>query len=212
MQPWIKRLVIVAVGLAVLGLLVLLGLRFFGKAEPSETGNANTPSAGLPSSDGIPSSGNANSPGATGGVDGPRILIDAPFQKKATEQEVLEQQLLVTARDFAERYGSYSTEGDFANLETLLSVMTPTFRAQTEALIEKNRTANVGAFIGVTTKALSAKPQGTVSASSPVVVRVSTQRTTKKDGTASITYETLSLTMTHSSGVWMVSAASWKTP
>ncbi len=211
MQPWIKRLVIVVVGLVILVLLVLLGIRFFGTAQPTDIVNTNTPAAGFPGSDGVPSSGNANVP-TTGGVDGPRILINSPFRKKATDQEVLEQQLLVAARDFAERYGSYSTEGDFANLETLLPVMMPTLRAQTEALIAKNRAASAVSFIGVTTKALSAKPQTAVSANVPVAVRVATQRTTKKDGTSTVSYETLVLTMTHDAGIWKVSAAAWKTP
>ncbi len=211
MQPWIKRLVIVVVGLVILALLVLLGIRFFGNAQPTETVNTNTPAAGLPGNNGVPSSGNVNTP-TTGGVDGPRILIDSPVRKQATDQEVLEQALLVAARDFAERYGSYSTEGDFANLETLLPVMMPTLRTQTEALIEKNRAASAVSFIGVTTKALSAKPQGTVNAVAPVTVRVATQRTTKKDGVSTVSYETLVLTMAHDAGIWKVSAATWKTP
>lgn len=210
MQPWIKRIVIVVVGLIVLALLVLLGIRFFGTAQPTETLNTNTPTAGFPGSGGVPSSGNANVP-TTGGVEGPRILIDSPIRKKATEQEMLEQTLLVAARDFAERYGSYSTEGDFANLETLLPSMTDSFRTQTEALIEKNRAATTVSFLGVTTKVLSAKPQGAVSASAPVTVRVETQRTSKKEGTSTVTYETLVLTMAHDTGVWKVSAAVWQT-
>ena len=50
---------------------------------------------------------------------------------------------------FAERYGSYSNQGDFQNLRDLLPVMTSKYRTQTEASLATAASLGVRIFITI---------------------------------------------------------------
>jgi hypothetical protein len=184
-------------------------VRFFGPKEavPGETAATGTTS-GLPSSPGLPEAG-TTAEVAAGGQ--PALTFTLPTIVRASAEEVLVNELTIAARDFAERYGSYSTDGDFRNLETLLPSMTDVFAAETRDTIARGRaSASAGAFVGVTTKALSVRPEGVISAEGPVSVTVVAQRTAVGGSSPGVSYEELDLVMRYTDGVWKTASAAWR--
>ena len=206
-----KRIAIIAAAIAVVALLLTLVFRIFfapDRRASKEEVESGTGSLGE-SSD---LQGGTQAPGIGGerGATGPRILIQPIERPRVTDEERLLHTLAIAARDFAERYGSYSTEGDFANLETLLPIMTGALLRETKALIAKNSVSSASVpFLGITTKALSEKPIGPVAAGAAATVAVLTQRTQETDDHTTIRYETLTLTLLEENGVWKVSGATW---
>ena len=210
MNPLMKKIFL---GLVVVLLMATVGvvvLRFLQKPAGKENGEPSTTKNTLPTSGNLPSSGQGGALQGGQASDG-AVFIPSPIPQQATEEQVLLQKLTITARDFTERYGSYSTEGDFANLEALLPVMTARFRNQTQTVIEKNKAQQQAAqFVGVTTKALSVKPEGQISADTPASVLVQSQQTTSKSGTSEVSYATLALTLVYNGALWKVDTATWQ--
>lgn len=119
-------------------------------------------------------------------------------------------QLAVT---FAERYGSFSSEGNYVNLTDLSPVMTEQYRRQTERDIIRRRAAPSPAeFSSVTTVALHAEveiPNG--EASTAATARVTTQRTAVSGSQAPRTYrQALTVHLRKVSGDWRVDGAEWE--
>lgn len=200
-----KILIAVLVVLAVAAAVVII-LKFFVAKPAAPAENANEPAAGA-----LPAS-NANRPttGVSANVSSGAGMAQYFKPREASDEEKLLTALRVAARDFAERYGSYSSDGNSANLEALLPVMSDSFRSQTETVIAKNRALPPGGFVGVTTRALSARPSGTISADAPARVIVSTQRTENSGGKITVSYRDLELTFRYIQGVWKADGAVWR--
>lgn len=112
------------------------------------------------------------------------------------------------AMTFAERYGSYSTESDFANLKDVLVLMSAALRASTENFIATAKASNE--YYGVTTNVLSITV--TSSTADAGTVEVSTQRNESKGSpqASEISYQKLLLNCVKEGGVWKVNSATWQ--
>jgi hypothetical protein len=209
MNAMVRRLLIVLAGILLAIAVVLYVLQYLQReAAPLAEAPANTaPSGVLPSAGSLPTA-----PGGTAAVNVPAAAPAEPAQPpQASEEELLTRSLVVAARDFTERYGSYSSEGEFRNLEALLPVMTARFRSETEAYIARERARpTTGEFVGVTTRALNAVPSGAVTAGSPVTVRALAQRTTVDAAGERVGYETLVLVLRYVGAVWQIDSARWE--
>lgn len=110
---------------------------------------------------------------------------------------------------FAERYGSYSTEADFANLTDTLPLMTDAFAAKTRAVIQSSKIPT--AFYGVTTRAVTLSVSALDASAGTARVAVSTQRVETVGNAAPVTkYQTLNLTLLKVGADWKVDSATWK--
>lgn len=115
--------------------------------------------------------------------------------------------LKIFVKTFAERFGSYSTDNHFENLESLKPMMTEVMIAYTNKIIaDGNKSKD---YFGVTTRVISqATEQETAT---QVVVRVKTQRQeTKADGTTRVFYQDLVLTLVKVGNSWLVDQAKWQ--
>lgn len=112
------------------------------------------------------------------------------------------------ALTFAERYGSYSTETDFANLYDVMVLMSASLKAQTENFIASAKVSNE--YYGVTTRVLSVEVTSSTAASG--TVEVATQREESKGGpqNSEISYQKLLLSCLKEGGVWKVASATWQ--
>lgn len=182
---------------------------FANRQTAAPAGSATGTPSGLPAAGGLPSAATTTAPAAGGGATGPTFVL--PTVTRASADEVLQNRLFVAARDFAERYGSYSSDGDFSNLEALLPVMTDSFAASTRRAIDAGRAAQASTgFVGVSTKALSVRAETPIAADSPVTVTVTTQRTTVGGTTPGVSYQDLRIVMSYVGGVWKAASAAWQ--
>jgi hypothetical protein len=150
----------------------------------------------------------------TGGTPPVPPVVGTPSTPEpvAAPTAVAVRQLSVT---FAERYGSFSNEGNFVNLTDLAPLMTERFARETEALVARERTKPRSAtFSGTTTIVAhveSTFPDGDTATQGRV--RVTTQRTEARAGAPDRTYpQVLVLEALKIPEGWRVDRATWESP
>lgn len=121
----------------------------------------------------------------------------------------VEQDPIVVARDFAERYGSYSNENNYQNLRDLFPQMTSAMQSHMESFMASNPPPS-GAYSGVTTKAVSTSIIERTETS--VRLTISTQRieATETNSRARVYYQTAEISLTKNGLKWLVDEFIWK--
>jgi len=127
-----------------------------------------------------------------------------------TDEEKNEEQLQTLARTFAERFGSFSNQGGFENLEDLKSISTDSMKVwldgQRKDLMKKYPIDTQ--YYGVTTMApiSSVESYGEEAA----VIIVTTQRTEKNNGDEKKYNQDLKVEFVKQDGRWLINGAFWK--
>lgn len=126
-------------------------------------------------------------------------------------QSTTEQEITSLSRSFIERFGTFSNQNDYENINNIRVYMTQNMEKQADKIIaegEKNSNPN-NPYYGITTKALSTKilKQETNDAT----VRVSTQRKESKEGEGEIKilYQDIDVVLKIDGGVWKVDSVQW---
>ncbi|MBI4450241.1 hypothetical protein HY634_04220 [Candidatus Uhrbacteria bacterium] len=196
-----KRIILIAaVVLVVLGVLALLLRPKRGSESP-----ASSPAGALTPS---PSGALTRAGGLTNvaGTNVPEPPLPPPPAEAAVRQ---------LAMTFAERYGSYSSEGNFVNVTDLMPLMTERYQRTTEQelvrLRQQPRAAEFSSTMTVVMKTEVTLPNG--DASREATARVLTQRTDIRSGDAPRTYgQTLTVQLLKISEGWRVDSATWEKP
>lgn len=129
----------------------------------------------------------------------------------ASAEEIARRQISATAMQFTERYGSYSTDGDYENVSDLFPLMTAALQSESEVVIRTGRLAPpADSYVGVTTKAVSSSIQDIDLSAGTASVTVQTQRVTQTPTSRGTSYETLGLSFVRSGALWKVSRVSWQ--
>ena len=111
---------------------------------------------------------------------------------------------------FAERYGSYSNQGDYQNLRDLLPVMTAKYRTQTEASLAAAKPQQGQTFEGVTSVKISSEVRTYNEAAGTAVVAVTLQQEKVSGTTTTIGYRTLRMELKREGQDWRVDASRWE--
>lgn len=113
---------------------------------------------------------------------------------------------------FVERFGSYSNQSDFENVEDLYAFMTRRFQRQMEEYVAYERAKIVlGApYEGVSTRVLSVSKIS--EGAGRMVFQARALRATEKsaDGTRQEDYQNIELTLQEEGGQWKVDSAKWQ--
>lgn len=133
---------------------------------------------------------------------------------EASAEEKLRSSISRLAAAFAERYGSYSNQGNFENLFDLESLMTQKMWAETENFIEQNKATpgDDSVYFGVTTKGISVNIAELDDGAGTAKITVGTQRREASGSMAdnsAIKYEDLKLVFQKVNGEWKVDEAKW---
>ena len=191
MTPRNRALLIV--GLVVLLLLVLIfgALSLFRGAAPAAPTDQQVP--------------------APTDIPDPEIPVETFENPLITETPVAQGSTaaLQMAELFAERYGSYSNQGDYQNLRDLLAVMTADYRSRTEAFLETVSPTPGATYEGVTSVKISSEVRS--SDESSAVVAVSLQQTRRVGAeTPTIGYRSLRMELELVGDEWRVDSAAWE--
>lgn len=140
----------------------------------------------------------------------PEPLVSWP---EISEEEKLKAQLTKMSSAFAERYGSYSNESDFENLEDLMTFMSSSLKSKTENFIREKRVeASAQAiYYGITTKSLKTELISFSPETGRATFKVSTQRQEiiGSSANARVYYQDIELEMIKEGGVWKINKAIW---
>lgn len=136
-------------------------------------------------------------------------LVVQPEELTAEEKlTLLKNELVLKARNFAERYGSYSTDAQFANLRELKNEMSDRFWQATENYISQKEKDKITEFYGISTKVLNIQEKEF--STDQVVYLISTQRQETKGTTPKVFYQDLELRMIKENGGWKIDQIVWK--
>jgi len=126
------------------------------------------------------------------------------------EQIIAQTDIQSLSRTFVERYGSFSTESEFANLVDVMPLMSERFALTTQSLI--NSTEQDEEYYGVTTKVITIDVDEMDEESGVATATISTQREEAQSAVnnISVRYQTIVLTFVMEKGVWKVDSASWQ--
>ncbi|MDO8598724.1 MAG: hypothetical protein Q7S02_01295, partial [bacterium] len=171
-----KIIITIAVVLVIIGVIMLL-LRPKRTAETPQQPTAGSPAVG--------SSGTLSRAG--GIVGSPLVEAEPAAPLPPPSAAVAARQLAMT---FAERYGSFSSEGNFVNVEDLYTLMTERYQRRSEADVVRQRSAGPSAaFQSTTTIVVGAEVEiSSGEDSKEATVRVATQRTAVRGGERPRTY------------------------
>lgn len=184
-----KIIIVVAVVLAVLAI-VLLVLSLGKKEAPTNQNQGLTNQAGR-----------AALPNLNTNVNLP-----------ATPQSAKEQSsLLAQAITFAEKYGSFSNQAGFENLNDLKVMMTQNFVSQTEKYIADSL-AKVSdtTYHGFTTKAISTQIKSQDTTLAQVMVMTQRSEFLGTNPEPRVFYQNILLNFVNSGGAWKVDDARWQ--
>ncbi|MDO8571868.1 MAG: hypothetical protein Q7R79_04275 [bacterium] len=134
-------------------------------------------------------------------------------QKPVNTPQGVEAELLLLVRPFVERFGSYSNQSEYENLQELLSFMTTRMRTWAESRIRERQASETPTiYHGVTTKALSHKVVSLDERSGTAEFMVSTQRRESVGSLANqkVFTQDVSVKLVKEGSVWLVDGAFWK--
>jgi hypothetical protein len=141
----------------------------------------------------------------------PAVLAN-PLIPPAPPQPDARTAAVQVAEFFAERYGSYSNQGDYQNLRDLLPIMTDGYRRATEAkLAETADDPPAAAYEGVTSVRISTKVGSLSEAAGSASVSVTLQQEkTTASGSPTVSYRVLTVALAKVGGEWKVSGVKWE--
>ncbi|MFA6304253.1 MAG: hypothetical protein WCV73_04005 [Patescibacteria group bacterium] len=124
-----------------------------------------------------------------------------------------EQAVSTVARNFAERFGSYSTDSQMVNLDELGLISTA--KMQTTLVLLKTELKKqydpAKGFYGVSSRALKIAINDLDENQGTAQVTVSLQRSERKDGAVDyVYYQDVVLSLVKSGDVWLVDSAKWQ--
>lgn len=119
------------------------------------------------------------------------------------------------SRAFTERYGSYSNQTDYANLENLLVFMTDDFQQETRNLIraERAKQRDTGVYYGITTRVITVRTASFDEAAGTAAFLLTTLRREAIGSTANVREfsQDIAVTLRKQNGSWRVDGADWQT-
>ncbi len=131
-------------------------------------------------------------------------------EARAEQQEAAaEANIRTVVKTFTERYGSYSSEADFANITDVLPLMTEDYAAHTQDAMASWTSSDV--YYGVTTQVLAMEITTDEEAGTAEAI-ISTQREEARGEVQniSVSYQEIVLDLVRVSGSWFVDNATWR--
>lgn len=188
-----KRLTLIVLIILVLLLLLFLVLYLFFMRAPSQNNIVEEPTT----------------------VEEPADII--PERPTISEQEIENERqtrtnssdVISLSKTFVERYGSYSNEADFSNLEDVLPLMSSSFADETQKFIDETTPSQN--HYGISTQVITVNVESEDISGGTVRVLVNTQRQESigSPQNSTVMYQEIELNFVKEGGVWKVDSATW---
>lgn len=192
------------IAIIVIGVLLLAGiiyvLFFYNFNEPVP---APEPEA--------PASQATSSLDETKSADQPKVIRAKPTPKK---QDVTKEDLMRMASLFAERFGSFSNQSNYQNIQDLKVFMSRKMGGWADDFVKKQieKKADTSIYYGITTKAIAPVVEQYDEDAGKARITVQTQRreATATTGNTSSFSQSLTVSFVKEAGMWKVDEAIWQ--
>lgn len=199
-----KIIIAVIIAIVVIAIIIYLIALFSTRPVPSdEATNAPVNTGSLPTS---------VTSGQPLGIKVPIATTTPPTLADQREKTIAD--LTRMSMSFVERFGSYSNQSNYNNIEDLMMYMSQDMSDWAEDHIRENRRKkqNVSIYSGVSTRALSAQAIDFDSTGGTAEIKISTQRreSTGSTSNAKIYYQDIKVYFVQEDSVWKVDGAYWQ--
>lgn len=115
-------------------------------------------------------------------------------------------------RIFIERFGSYSSESDFANVDDIMSLATPAYQAELEALLVTYRRQYdpEAGYNGISTRVITLKPTLESEAEATFLVTTQREEAVGNPGNTNLRYQDADVSLVKAGEDWLVNDLTWK--
>lgn len=173
---------VVIIGLAIV--LLLAGDSFFNPSGVNENQNVNQA---------------AEQPATT----------TAPAIQPISRLSSGEQPMATVARNFAERFASFSTDNNYLNLEEVKLLATTRLKAELDKIMAQGRkSAELSSYYGVSSKVVKLTVEEFNESASKVIITLQRQET-KAGQPSSVRYQNLNLSLIKAGESWLVDSFAW---
>ncbi len=114
------------------------------------------------------------------------------------------------ARSFVERFGSFSTESDYANVEDVMVLATADLRDRLQVMAEDARREAGGAFYGVSTRVITMNVLDENETSASLAITTQREETFETPANTTVKYQDIQLEMVRVGDEWLISSFLWK--
>ena len=128
--------------------------------------------------------------------------LEAEREVRDTSSDVIS-----LSKTFVERYGSYSNEADFSNLEDLIPLMSDSFAAETELFIDGAVAPEE--YYGVSTQVITVSVEGETDSAATVTLTTQREEAVESPQNTTVKYQDIQLTFVKEGGVWKIDSATW---
>lgn len=173
----------VALAILVLLMLVAVLLYLFRRSESVETNTADTAD----------------------------IVVDDVAPTTTPEEEKPPQHATPTTvgRIFVERFGSYSTDVEYANVDDVLPLATPSLKEQLQDIADEARETPSSSYYGVSTNVIKITVDEQTDTAQTLTVKTQREEAFDTPGNTSVRYQDIRLTFVKIGDDWFVDRFEW---
>lgn len=113
------------------------------------------------------------------------------------------------ARVFVERFGSYSTESGYENLDDVLALSTTSVQTRLNKLADTAREQEDQAYYGVSTRIISVKTEESSETEAKLLITTQRQESFDSPGNTSVRYQDIRLSLVKEGEDWLVGDFIW---
>ncbi len=113
------------------------------------------------------------------------------------------------SRSFVERFGSYSTESGYGNIDDVLSLVTSGLAARLEDLAEDAREDEADSYYGVSTRVMTTKTLSVTDTAADFLMTTQREESFDTPGNTSVRYQDIRLSLVKEGEDWLVSDFTW---
>ncbi len=115
------------------------------------------------------------------------------------------------ARIFVERFGSYSSETDFANVDDVKALATPSYQAELESLVNGYRRQfdDTAGYSGVSTRVISLKIVSESETASTFKLTTQREEAVGTPGNTTLRYQDVEVSLVKTGDDWLINDLTW---
>ncbi len=116
------------------------------------------------------------------------------------------------ARVFVERFGSFSSETDFANVSDIMQLATSSYQSELAALVASYRrqTVELAGYTGISTLVISLKPVSESDTATTLLVTTQREEAVGDPGNTTLRYQVAEVSLVKVGDNWLVNELAWQ--
>lgn len=146
------------------------------------------------------------------GTDTPVVRDAAPVIPHVDPEDIPEQHVVsatTVGRIFVERFGSFSSESRYENIDDVMTLATDKLQSRLEDLAETVRREQGGDYYGVSTRIITVKAEVTTETNARLLITTQREEAIANPGNTSVRYQDIRVELVKEGDHWLVDAFTW---